>query len=128
MAVKEPFSMSNEDITETFREYHEGKRIVQGITIEFDGMEDPSPLAVLSILDNKPDSSTILSIAETMFDGHKIKFLSEGKELKTIVYNRGAGNSLDALLVKEVYLLDQLLQVTYALLLKKLTPHLENSN
>lgn len=128
MAVKEPFSMSNEDISETFRNYQEGKRIIDGITIEFDGMEDPSPLAVLRILDNKPDSATLLGIAETMFNGHKIKFLSRGKELKTIVYNKGAGNSLDALLVKEVYLLDQLLQVTYALLLKKLTPHLENSN
>ena len=128
MAAKEPFSVSNEDIEETFRDYHEGKSIIKGITIEFDGMEDPAPLSVLRILDNKPDSASILSIAETMFNGHKITFKSEGKVLKTIVYNKGAGNSLDALLVKEVYLLDQLLQVTYALLLKKLTPHLENSN
>lgn len=128
MAVKEPFSVSNDDIEETFREYHEGKHIIKGITIEFDGMEDPSPLAVLRILDDKPDSATLMEIAQTMFNGHKIKFLSEGKELKTIVYNKGAGNSLDALLVKEVYLFDQLLQVTYSLLLKKLTPHLANSN
>jgi hypothetical protein len=64
-----------------------------------------------------------------MLDGRTIKFKKDGKDIyHTVIYNRGSGNRLAMMFTDAVYLYDILQQTVYALLLKKLTPHLEGSN
>lgn len=121
-------NISRKDLDSIFEEYAQKRDIRESIEVEFDDLNEPAALEVLRIMDNKPDTASLIAIAESMCDGHVITFKYEGKKIKSIAYNKGAGNSLAHLLSKEVYLVDVLASVTYALILKKLTPHLEDSN
>lgn len=99
------------------------------IAVEFSGVNNLDVLFLLDIMNKKQPSATDLApAAEAMLDGRVITFTQGGKEIKTLAYNRGSGNSLHMMFADEPYLYDILQQTCYALMLKKLTPHLGSSN
>ncbi len=125
-----PITITSADVDKAFNDYAENLADKGKIEVTFDGLNNPAPLDVLRIVGEKTAdiSAELVRIAEGMCDKHVITFTAEGQKIKQIAYNRGGGNSLSLLLSDEVYLLDALITAIYAVLLKKLTPHLKGSN
>ena len=118
-----------EDVDNIIKEYNVQRAAAAQITVEFSGINNIDVLLLLRIMGKKEQSvDDIAQAAEVLLDGQTIKFVNGSTVLKTIVYNRGNGNALHVMFADDAYLYDILQQTVYALLLKKLTPHLEGSN
>lgn len=121
-------TVGQKDVADIYEEFANSIKIKSDITVEFSDLKNPDVLDILRLMERKPTTEELIAITETMCDGCKITFAIGEQVLKSIVYNKGTGNSIALMLTEEVYLLDILTSTIYALLLKKLTPHLENSN
>lgn len=120
--------INQKEITKIYENFAAGKATQSEIEVEFDSINNIDTLVLLRAMSKEPEVSEFAPIIETALDGHSIKFLLGDKVLKSIAYNRGSGNALHLMFSDEPYLYDLLQQTVYALLLKKLTPHLEDSN
>ena len=123
-------TMSPSDVNNIIDEYAKNRAVTAGITVELSGVNEIDPLTLLRVMSIKqPGVDDLAPVCEEMLDGRTIKFKNNGQDIyHPVVYNRGSGNKLAMMFTDAVYLYDILQQTIYALLLKKLTPHLESSN
>lgn len=118
------------DVDGIMNEYTKQRMLASQISVELSGVNNLDPLSILRVMSIKePGVDDLAPVCEQMLDGQTIKFTLNGKEVwHPVIYNRGNGNSLHLMFADVPYLYDILQQTVYALLLKKLTPHLEGSN
>ena len=129
MAETENVVLSPEDVDKILVDYRTKRAEASKITVEFSGVNDIDVLVLLKIMSKKEQSvDDIAMAAELMLDGRIITFRLGDKVLFSCSYNRGNGNALHLMFKGKAYLYDILQETVYALMLKKLTPHLEGSN
>ena len=123
-------TMSPSDVSNIIDDYAKNRASTANITVELSGVNELDPLVLLRVMSLKqPGVDDLAPVCEDMLDGRTIKFKNNGKDIyHSVVYNKGNGNRLALMFTDAVYLYDILQQTVYALLLKKLTPHLESSN
>lgn len=123
-------SMSPSDVDNIINDYAKNRAATASITVELSGVNELDPLVLLRVMSIKqPGVDDLAPVCEDMLDGRTIKFKNNGQDIyHAVVYNKGNGNKLAMMFTDAVYLYDILQQTIYALLLKKLTPHLEGSN
>ena len=118
-----------DEVDKIIKEYAEQRKWAADITVEFSGINDPDVLFLLRIMSKKEQGvDDIAAAAEVMLDGRTITFKKGDEQLFVASYNKGNGNALHLMFTDRPYLYDILQQAIYALMLKKLTPHLEGSN
>lgn len=125
-----PITMSPSDVNNIIDDYAKNRAVTAGITVELSGVNEIDPLTLLRVMSIKqPGVDDLAPVCEDMLNGRTIKFKNNGQDIyHPVVYNKGNGNNLTLMFTDAVYLYDILQQTIYALLLKKLTPHLESSN
>ena len=117
------------EVDKIITEYREQREAASQIEIEFSGVNNIDPLVLLRIMGKQtPTVEDIAMAAELMLDGQTITFTQGSEVVYNVCYNKGAGNALHLMFNDKAYLYDILQQAVYALMLKKLTPHLEGSN
>ena len=123
-------TMSPDEVNNIIEDYAKSKGSTAGITVELSGANELDPLVLLRVMSIKnPSVDDLAPVVEEMLDGKTIKFKNGSQDIfHPVIYNKGNGNRLHLLFTDAVYLYDILQQTVYALLLKKLTPHLEGSN
>ena len=128
--AEEKIVMNPGDVDSIVSEYAKQKALASQISVELSGVNNLDVLLLLRVMSIKePSVEDLAPVCEDMLDGRTIKFKKDGKDIyHPVVYNRGNGNKLAMMFTDAVYLYDILQQTVYALLLKKLTPHLEGSN
>lgn len=123
------FKLDPKGIDKIISDYRKQRKAAADIVVEFSGVNDIDVLFLLRIMSrDEPTVDDIAKAAEIMLDGQRITFLKNDKSIFSLSYNRGNGNALHLMFMDKVYLYDILQQSIYALMLKKLTPHLEGSN
>lgn len=127
--ANETIKITPDDIDGIVKEYATGRSKAANITVELSGVNELDTLLLLRIMEKKPpEVDDIAQAAEIMLDGQAITFTNGSEVIYSIRYNRGGGNKLHLMFTDKAYLYDMLQQTVYALMLKKLTPHLESSN
>lgn len=127
--ANETIKITPDDIDGIVKEYTTGRSKAANITVELSGVNEMDTLLLLRIMEKKPpEVDDIAQAAEIMLDGQAITFTNGSEVIYSVRYNRGGGNKLHLLFTDRAYLYDMLQQTVYALMLKKLTPHLEGSN
>lgn len=123
-------TMSPNDVSNIIDDYAKNRAATANITVELSGVNELDPLVLLRVMSIKqPGVDDLAPVCEDMLDGRTIKFKNNGQDIyHPVAYNRGNGNKLALMFTDAVYLYDILQQTVYALMLKKLTPHLESSN
>lgn len=129
MAETKSFRLDPAEIDKIINDYKQQRKAAANIVVEFSGVNDIDVLVLLKIMSkDEPSVDDIARAAEIMLDGQRITFLNNGESIFALSYNRGQGNALHLMFTDKAYLYDVLQQTVYALMLKKLTPHLESSN
>ena len=127
--ANETIKITPDDIDGIVKEYTTGRSKAANITVELSGVNEMDTLLLLRIMEKKPpEVDDIAQAAEIMLDGQAITFMNGSEVIYSVRYNRGGGNKLHLMFTDKAYLYDMLQQTVYALMLKKLTPHLESSN
>lgn len=117
------------DVEHIVQDYREQRNAAAQISVELSGVNNLDTLLLLRIMSKKePDIEDIARAAELMLDGQTITFKKGSETVFSLAYNRGSGNALHLMFSDHASLYDILQQTVYALMLKKLTPHLEGSN
>lgn len=126
---EEVIKISATDVDNIASEYKKQRAAAANITVQLSGVNTLDTLFLLKIMSKKePEVEDIAQAAETMLDGRTITFLNGAQIIYSVAYNRSTGGALHLLFKDKAYLYDVLQQTVYALMLKKLTPHLESSN
>ena len=121
--------ISPEDVDKIIQDYKTQIAARGAISVEFSGVNNIDVLTLLRIMSKKEQSvDDIEHAAQILLDGQTITFTKGTDVMYTVNYNRGSGNALYLLFSDNAYLYDILQETVYALMLKKLTPHLEGSN
>ena len=127
--VNEPIKISPNDIDDIIQDYTKQRKLAANITVELSGVNELDTLFLLRIMEKRtPDVDEIAQAAELMLDGQAITFMNGAEQVFSVHYNKGSGNRLHLMFTDKPALYDILQQTVYALMLKKLTPHLEGSN
>lgn len=127
--ANETIKISPNDVDGIISEYTKQRKLAANITVELSGTNELDTLFLLRIMEKKtPEVDEIAQAAELMLDGQTISFKNGETSVYTVSYNKGSGNRLHHMFGDNAYLYDILQQTVYALMLKKLTPHLESSN
>lgn len=122
-------TITPEDVDNILQNYKEQRNAAAHIAVELSGVNNLDTLLLLRIMGKKePSVEDIAQAAELMLDGQVITFKNGSKTIHSVAYNRGSGNALHMMFSDHAYLYDILQETVYALMLKKLTPHLEGSN
>lgn len=117
------------EVDKIIKDYAEQRKKAENLTVEFSGVNDLDVLFLLKIMSKKEQGvDDIAAAAEVMLDGRTITFKNGEEQVFVVSYNRGSGNALHLMFADRPYLYDILQQAVYAMMLKKLTPHLEGSN
>lgn len=120
------YVFDSKSINKISEEFINSRKELSEVTVEVDNINNIDPLTIIRVVNSgtSPDVKELCTIAELLFDGSTITFRHKDTVIKSIVYARGEGkgNRLSLVLSTESYLLDKLLDVTYAILLKKSTP------
>ena len=121
--------VSAADVDNIITQYAKQRVAAAGVDVKLSGINNLDVLYLLQVMGKEEPSVTdIAEASEALLDGQTIEFWFGNKLLYSCAYNRGTGNKLHMLFDDKAYLYDILQQTVYALLLKKLTPHLESSN
>lgn len=129
MAESKKITITPSDVDKIIKEYREQRAAASQITVEFSGVNNLDTLLLLRIMEKKePTVDDIAHAAEIMLDGQTITFKNGEETVFALAYNRGTGNALHLMFDNDAALYDILQQAVYALMLKKLTPHLVGSN
>lgn len=121
---KTKIRFNNETLSQISEEFIATRKDLSEVEVVVDKVNDIDPLIIIRAVNSSttPDVTTLCDIAEKLFDGSTIEFYHGENRIKGFVYAKGNGNRLTLLFKDESYLLDKLLDVTYAILLKKSTP------
>ena len=129
MAESKKITITPDDVDSIIKEYREQRAAASQITVEFSGVNNLDTLLLLRIMEKKePTVDDIAHAAEIMLDGQMITFKNGEETVFSLAYNRGTGNALHLMFNDNAALYDILQQAIYALMLKKLTPHLAGSH
>lgn len=127
--ANEPIKISPNDVDDIIQDYTKQRKLAANITVELSGVNELDTLFLLRIMEKRtPDVEEIAQAAEFMLDGQAITFKNGEEQICSMRYNKGSGNRLHLMFTDKPALYDILQQTVYALMLKKLTPHLESSN
>lgn len=123
-ADKTKIRFNSETLSQISEEFIATRKDLSEVEVVVDKVNDIDPLITIRAVNSSttPDVATLCDIAEKLFDGSTIEFYHGENRIKGFVYAKGNGNRLNLLFKDESYLLDKLLDVTYAILLKKSTP------
>lgn len=123
-ADKTKIRFNSETLSQISEEFIATRKGLSEVEVVVDKVNDIDPLITIRAVNSSstPDVATLCDIAEKLFDGSTIEFYHGENRIKGFVYAKGNGNRLSLLFKDESYLLDKLLDVTYAILLKKSTP------
>lgn len=123
-ADKTKIRFNSETLSQISEEFIATRKDLSEVEVVVDKINDIDPLITIRAVNSSttPDVATLCDIAEKLFDGSTIEFYHGENRIKGFVYAKGNGNRLSLLFKDESYLLDKLLDVTYAILLKKSTP------
>ncbi len=123
-------TLSSKDIDDIIANYAQKQNSIEDVSVELSGVNELDVLTTLRVMGiKKPSVDDLAPVCEAMLDGKTIQFIdSKGSIIHPIAYNRGSGNKLHLMFADAPYLYDKVQEAIYALLLKKLTPHLESSN
>lgn len=123
-ADKTKIRFNSETLSQISEEFIATRKDLSEVEVVVDKVNDIDPLIIIRAVNSRatPDVATLCDIAEKLFDGSTIEFYHGENRIKGFVYAKGNGNRLSLLFKDESYLLDKLLDVTYAILLKKSTP------
>lgn len=123
-ADKTKIRFNSETLSQISEEFIATRKDLSEVEVVVDKVNDIDPLIIIRAVNSSttPDVATLCDIAEKLFDGSTIEFYHGENRIKGFVYAKGNGNRLSLLFKDESYLLDKLLDVTYAILLKKSTP------
>lgn len=123
-ADKTKIRFNSETLSQISEEFIATRKDLSEVEVVVDKVNDIDPLIIIRAVNSSttPDVTTLCDIAEKLFDGSTIEFYHGENRIKGFVYAKGNGNRLSLLFKDESYLLDKLLDVTYAILLKKSTP------
>lgn len=123
-ADKTKIRFNSETLSQISEEFIATRKDLSEVEVVVDKVNDIDPLIIIRAVNSNttPDVATLCDIAEKLFDGSTIEFYHGENRIKGFVYAKGNGNRLTLLFKDESYLLDKLLDVTYAILLKKSTP------
>ena len=117
------------EVDKIIKDYKEQRQKAADLTVEFSGVNELDVLFLLKIMSKQEQGvDDIAAAAEIMLDGRTITFKNGEEQVFVACYNRGSGNALHLMFADKPYLYDILQQAVYAMMLKKLTPHLEGSN
>lgn len=121
---KTKIRFNSETLSQISEEFIATRKDLSEVEVVVDKVNDIDPLIIIRAVNSSttPDVATLCDIAEKLFDGSTIEFYHGENRIKGFVYAKGNGNRLTLLFKDESYLLDKLLDVTYAILLKKSTP------
>ena len=121
---KTKIRFNSETLSQISEEFIATRKDLSEVEVVVDKVNDIDPLITIRAVNSSstPDVATLCDIAEKLFDGSTIEFYHGENRIKGFVYAKGNGNRLSLLFKDESYLLDKLLDVTYAILLKKSTP------
>lgn len=121
---KTKIRFNSETLSQISEEFIATRKDLSEVEVVVDKVNDIDPLIIIRAVNSSttPDVATLCDIAEKLFDGSTIEFYHGENRIKGFVYAKGNGNRLSLLFKDESYLLDKLLDVTYAILLKKSTP------
>lgn len=124
MAETKTLRFDNDTLNKISEDFVQSRKEVSEVVVEIDRVNDIDPLIVIRAVSSgsAPDIEQLCSIAELLFDGSTITFMHGNDTIKSLIYTRNNGHNKLTLVIPESYLLDRLLDVTYALLLKKSTP------
>lgn len=121
-------TLASSDIDCIINDYSRQKVELGQVSVKFSGINNLDVLFLLQVMNKKePDINELAEACEVMLDGRTITFMHGDKQVYSCSYNRGNGNKLHLMFVDMPYFYDILQQTVYALMLKKLTPHLESS-
>ena len=123
-ADKTKIRFNSETLSQISEEFIATRKDLSEVEVVVDKVNDIDPLITIRAVNSNatPDVATLCDIAEKLFDGSTIEFYHGENRIKGFVYAKGNGNRLSLRVKDESYLLDKLLDVTYAILLKKSTP------
>lgn len=123
-ADKTKIRFNSETLSKISEEFIATRKDLSEVEVVVDKINDLDPLIIIRAVNSSttPDVATLCDIAEKLFDGSTIEFYHGENRIKGFVYARGNSNKLALLFKEDSYLLDKLLDVTYAILLKKSTP------
>ena len=122
-------SINPNEVDKIIKDYREQRKKAENLTVEFSGVNELDVLFLLKIMSKQEQGvDDIAAAAEIMLDGRTITFKNGEEQIFVACYNRGSGNALHLMFADKPYLYDILQQAVYAMMLKKLTPHLEGSN
>ena len=123
-ADKTKIRFNSETLSQISEEFIATRKDLSEVEVVVDKVNDIDPLIIIRAVNSSttPDVATLCDIAEKLFDGSTIEFYHGENRIKGFVYARGNSNKLALLFKEDSYLLDKLLDVTYAILLKKSTP------
>jgi hypothetical protein len=122
--MTEKLRFDNTEMNKISEEFVQTRKEVNDLAVEVDKINDIDPLIIIRAVSSgkTPDVTELCSIAELLFDGSTISFISGKDTVKSLIYARNNGHNKLTLAIPESYFLDRLLDVTYAILLKKSTP------
>ena len=121
---KTKIRFNSETLSQISEEFTATRKELSEVEVVVDKVNDIDPLITIRAVNSNatPDVATLCDIAEKLFDGSTIEFYHGENRIKGFVYAKGNGNRLSLLFKDESYLLDKLVDVTDAILLKKSTP------
>ena len=126
--MEKGITLTPSDVNNIIEEYGKQRAASSQIAVKLSGVNNLDVLLLLQIMSKKePEIVELEQACEIMLDNQSIEFWNGDTLIASYAYNRGSGNKLHLMFVDEPYLYDILQQTVYALMLKKLTPHLESS-
>ena len=126
--MEKGITLTPSDVDNIISEYGKQRAASSQIAVKLSGVNNLDVLFLLQVMNKQePEIAELAQACETMLDGQSIEFWNGDTLIASYAYNRGSGNKLHLMFAEKPYLYDILQQTVYALMLKKLTPHLESS-
>lgn len=118
-------AFGSKEYNDIFDSYKKGQKWLNDVEVEIVGGEaDVDPLTLLRIYDDKITVDNELVLASGFCMNRCVRFLKGGEVIHEVFYK---GGDIGEHFAGRPYLLDVLLKMSYAILLKKLTPPSESS-
>lgn len=118
-------AFGSKEYNQIFTDYQKGQKWLNDVEVEIVGGEaDIDPLTLLRIYDDKITIDNELALASGFCMNRVVRFHKGGRLLYQVDYK---GGNLGDYFQGKPFLLDVLLKMSYALMLKKLTPPSEDS-
>lgn len=115
----------SKEYNEILSDFRKGRAWLNDVTVDIQGdVNELSPLVMLRAYEQEPNLDNTMAIASEMVLNKEVIFRRGGKVVHSFRYN---GGDLGDKFTTAPFLLDLLLKLCYGILVKKLTPPLEDS-